>query len=419
MAVSELVADNRGEGRAESELLEAVLRYARERNYTGYDYADGLSSKLLDWLPAENKWINLAVQEAIKRAPVNLRRLFLVPQRQSYKGTALFALANQRAYQITGDERYSAEHHRLLEWLIEHRASGYSGFCGGHRHALQDLHGKTEADTPDLVSTAYAMRAFLEAGRNEPRYADVARQGVNFFIEDLDYSSTSNGARIKYRPSDSGDWYVLNANAIAGRTFIDLFDTFGVDEFRRRATELFEYVVSKQTESGGWMYTDPPSASHLSMDNHHNGFIVESLLRFQAVTDSERFRHAINDGLSFYRYTLFEWSGAPNWDESNRYPKDIHAAAQGIITFSLAGDHSFARRILKWTCANLYDGEGRFLYQKRRFYTKRMTLMRWCQAWMAYAIGTFLSHSDQPAEHPNRWPKRVFQDSSSNEDSKA
>lgn len=371
------------------DLLEATLGYGRARQYTGYDYADGMSSKLLDWLPFENKWVNLVVQETVKRAPINLRPLFRVPMRRNYKGTALFALANQQAYDLTGDEQYATEHHRLLEWLVDHRIEGYAGFCGGHRHALQDLHGRVEADTPDLVSTAYGMRALLNAGRDETRYADVARTGVDFLLEDLEYSSAPVGARLNYRPTDSGEWYVLNANSIAGRTFIDLYDVFGAEDYRRRATELFEYVVSNQTDAGGWMYTDPPSASHLSMDNHHNGFIVESLLRYRAVTGSNRFEQALEDGLAFYRDTLFDWNGAPNWDEGSRYPKDIHAAAQGIITFSHSGDLAVARRILEWTCANLHDGEGRFFYQKRRYYTKRMTLMRWCQAWMAFAIGTF------------------------------
>lgn len=389
MAVVPPADDKQQSVAAAVDLLEATLGYGRSRQYTGYDYADGMSSKLLDWFPLENRWINLVVQETVKRAPINLRPLFLVPKRQSYKGTALFAMANQQAYDLTSDERYSTEHHRLLEWLIDHRIEGYAGFCGGHRHALQDLHGRVDADTPDLVSTAYAMRALLKAGRGETRFADVARSGVYFFLEDLEDSSAPVGTRLNYRPTDSGEWYVLNANALAGRTFIDLYDVFGTEEYRRRATELFEYVVSNQTDAGGWMYTDPPSASHLSMDNHHNGFIIESLLRFREVTDSDRFARALEDGLAFYRDTLFEWNGAPNWDEGSRYPKDIHAAAQGIITFSLSGDLAVARRILEWTCANLHDGEGRFFYQKRRYYTKRMTLMRWCQAWMAFAIGTF------------------------------
>jgi hypothetical protein len=133
------------------------------------------------------------------------------------------------------------------------------------------------------------------------------------------------------------------------------------------------------------------------MDNHHNGFIVESLLRHRAVTGSDRYADALDRGLAFYRGTLFKDSGAPNWDERTQFPRDIHGAAQGIITFSEAGDTGFARRILQWTRDELYAGEGRFYYQKRRFYTKRFTLMRWCQAWMAVAVATLLRAEERGA----------------------
>jgi hypothetical protein len=39
-------------------------------------------------------------------------------------------------------------------------------------------------------------------------------------------------------------------------------------------------------------------------------------------------------------------------------------------------------------------GDGRFYYRKGRYYTKRITLMRWCQAWMAYALAVWLTSGD-------------------------
>jgi hypothetical protein len=383
-------------GRPARALLEACLAYARDRGYTGWDYADGLSSTLLQALPGEHKWVNLLVQETIKRFPVNIRPLFGVRQRQSYKGTALFAMANGRAATLTGAALYAREHRTLVDWLVEHRATGYAGFCGGHRHALQDLDGRTEAGTPDVVSTAYAIRALLEAGGSDSRYVELARSGADFFVEDLGYTSLESGARLHYRPTDDGRRYVLNANAIAARALLDLYTVTADPIHRRRAEALLEYVVSKQTDAGGWMYADPPHASHLSLDNHHNGFILESLLWHERVTESDRFDRSLRRGLDFYRGRLFEPDGAPNWDESTRYPRDIHAAAQGIITFTAADERPFAERILQWTVDRLYAGSGQFYYQRRRWYTKRMTLMRWCQAWMTYAIAVLLTEQGGP-----------------------
>jgi hypothetical protein len=135
------------------------------------------------------------------------------------------------------------------------------------------------------------------------------------------------------------------------------------------------------------------------MDSHHNGFIIEAYLRYHEATGHQRYAETVETALDFYRHRLFEADGAPNFDESSRYPRDIHAATQGIIVFALAGEAAFARRIIDWTLATLYAGQGQFYYQKRRLYTKEFTLMRWCQAWMAYALAEYLTATagDSPA----------------------
>lgn len=383
-------------------LLEATLEYARERNYTGADYADGMSSKVLGSVPFNNKWVNLLVQETVKRFPVDIRPVLGVEHRQSYKGTALFAMANRRAATLTGDDYYAREHRRLLQWLVDNRSTGYAGFCGGHQHALQELDRRIEPGTPDVVSTSYATRALLDAGEREGEFYDLALSAADFLVDDLQYSSINQGARLRYRPTDDGRRFVLNANALAARTFLDLYKAKGDPGYRRRADALLRYVASEQTDSGGWMYTDPPNASHLTMDSHHNGFVLESFLWHRHVTESNEFSTVIERGLAFYRDTLFEPDGTPNWDESSTYPRDIHAAAQGIVTFVAAGDFEFARRILRWTVRHLYAGDGQFFYQRRRAYTKPITLMRWCQAWMAYAIACLLAARTRPLKSPRR-----------------
>ncbi|MFP8951987.1 antibiotic ABC transporter permease [Natrialbaceae archaeon A-arb3/5] len=403
-------AERTGEGRSVSEfvtlrrLCRQTLAYASERDYTGWDYADGLSSEFVRSLPVEHKFVNLAVQETIKRAPVNLRSLFRVEQRRNYKGAALFAMANLDCYALSGEDRYAREAKTLLEWLLEEQNDWCSGFGGGgHRHPLQDLSSDT-ASTPGavsgVVSTAYAVQALLQGADvlDEPRYASVARTANEFVFDDLAYTEIEEGARINYTAWRDGregsESYTLNANAIGARLLIDLYNRFGDERLREASTAILDYVAAKQTALGGWMYTDPPTASHLSMDSFHNGFIVESLLRYHEVTGTDRYRPTLDRAMAFYRERLFD-GGAPRWDESSTYPRDIHAAAQGIIVFSEVGDFEFAREIIDWTRDALYAGDGQFYYQKRRWYTKRFTLMRWCQAWMAYALSTYLTRRNE------------------------
>jgi hypothetical protein len=147
-------------------------------------------------------------------------------------------------------------------------------------------------------------------------------------------------------------------------------------------------VVRRQTAQGAWFYTDPPGDSHIRHDNYHTGFILDALRRYMQASGDREFEPHYRQGLDFYARHHFTAQGAPRWMSDTEYPYDIHGAAQGIITFSRHRDRypDLAARIVAWTLANMYDGAGRFYYQQTRWYTKRFTLLRWCNAWMARAL---------------------------------
>ena len=386
------------------EVLEATLAYARSREYAGPDYGDGMSSRVLQGLPFENRWLNLAVQEVVKRTPVNVRPLLRVETRRNYKGGALFAMANLNYHDLTSglESRPTefdplAETRELADWLLEERCEGYSGFCGGHRHEMQHLHTKGVPNDADIVSTTYAVRALLSASHLHPEYAEVARTAVDFLLEDLNYREVPEGAKIDYHMNHPEDSYTLNAAALGAGMLVDLYAYFGEEAYRERARLILDHVAGCQTDLGGWPYRVPADASHLSMDSHHNGFIIESFQRYRDVTGDDRHDETLETALRFYREVLFEDDGAPNFDETNAYPRDIHASTQGALVFTREGDLDFAGRILEWVTENLATSDGGYYYRKYRFHTKRVVLMRWCQAWMAYALSEYLlARTDVP-----------------------
>ena len=375
-------------------VLEDALAYSRERDYTGWDYGDGMSSRLLRWLPVENAYLNIAVQELAKRPPINVRPLLLIEQRRNYKGTALFAMANLNRARlgVPADVDHEAEARDLNDWLLDNRSVGYEGFCGGHKHEIQHLSGrKGVPNDPDVVSTSFAVKSLLSAADVDPIYPAVARTASDFVVEDLNYRPVEGGARIDYHLNHPDDSFTINAGAIGARLFTDLYEHYGEEVYRTRARKILDHVADLQADIGGWTYREPPSSSHLSMDNHHNGFVIEAFQRYHEVVGDGRYDDTLDRALRFYRNTLFDDDGAPNWDESNSYPRDIHASAQGALVFTYAGDLDFAARIIGWVLDNLYAGDGRFYYRKHRLYTTRTTLMRWCQAWMCYAISEYLA----------------------------
>lgn len=370
-----------------------TIEYARQREYRGYNKADGMSSRILQAIPVDNKWLNILFQESAKRAPINIRPLLLVEQRRNNKGAALFALANHNMYRLSGESLYREERDRLVDWLINQRRENHSGYGVGNPHTTQMLKYKNPSDIADVVSTSYAVRALL---RSDVDCLDTAISAADFIFEDLQYNEfDKNKARVKYKKTDPDGMYTMNANALGARLLLDLYAETSKERFRDRAKKILQYVASRQEPIGGWMYKDPPSASHVSMDNYHNGFIIECFMYYDDITNSGEFADVIKEGLRFYRTELYDSDGAPCWDESNRFPRDVHAAAQGIVVFAHADEISFARKIINWTLKNLYGGDGQFYYQKERYYTKTFTLMRWCQAWMAYALSEFLVKEKQ------------------------
>jgi len=98
-----------------STLLDETLRYSQEQEYRGYDKADELSSRILDILSFDNKWVNIAFQESAKHAPVNIRAILLIEQQRNLKRTALFVCVNLTAWQATGEDRYREVAIELLQ----------------------------------------------------------------------------------------------------------------------------------------------------------------------------------------------------------------------------------------------------------------------------------------------------------------
>lgn len=388
MVISPSSHQHDGSARPPIELFHSTLEYARNRQYAGYDYADGLSCPFRSLLPFENRWSNILFQESAKRAPVNIRPLMLIPRRRSFMGSALFALAEHRFATLTGEQEAERRSARLLEWLWENRREEPFGW--GHNHDIQKLDEFIPRNTPNIITATFVARAVLEIAPEDgpPIMQAIEAELPNFIQEEL-VVTTSDGPRLRYRPDTSTDSFVLNVNALGGTLLVELGQQTDRPELRELGESILAYVASRQTSLGGWTYADPPSASHLSMDNHHNGFVLDALLRYRELTGSDRFDETIETGLEFYRSVHFDEDGAPNWDESSTYPRDIHAAAQGVITFTASGDLAFARRILEWTREHLYDGAGRFYYRKGPYLTRRFTLMRWCQAWMAVALSRY------------------------------
>ena len=375
------------------------LHWAKSQNYQGYSKFDALNSPILELISRKSRFLRKAFTFALSRSPLNIRPLLLVQKKQNPKGLALFAAANLNLYKITHDETLKTEALHLLNILLNlSKKNDFSGHCWGYDHPWQNIAFFIPPYQPNCVVTCTTAQAFLLAWQitKDKQYLDVCESAAAFLMNDL--TQIDVGPDMNCCSYDlNSSWKVINVNAFAAALLAKLYKITQNDAYKSHAQKTMKWVLSQKTPDHAWFYTDPPEQSRITHDNYHTGFVLDAILDYLDVFPDKKIEKDYLEGLSFYRDHLFTKDHAPKWMFDRSCPHDIHGAAQGIITFTRAAKYDpqnlqRAQHILDWTLKNLYHPkQSRFYYQKSKYWTKRYTLMRWSQAWMAYALSIFLN----------------------------
>ena len=388
-------------GRTRAEVLDRVLQTARSDGYEGYSKHDGLNSPVLTRLAGGSRLRRLGAIQVVTRSPVDVRPLFRVRKARNAKGLSLFSRALLARYRMKGWADDAREARELLDWLIAHPAPGFKGLCWGYPYPWQDVGFFAPRNFPNRVVTSFVGQALLDGYETlqDGRYLDAASLAVQFLLEAPKTLYEDDEHRcLSYVPDPAIDWIVMDVSALAGALAARLGAILEDSELIRQGGRLVRYVVSKQTEYGAWFYADPPSASHITHDNYHTGFILDAILQYGLSAGSDEFEFAYHQGVEFYARELFEPGGAARFMSDRLYPIDIHGCAQGIITFSLQQRHfgtgaATATRVLQWTLDHMWDpASGWFYYQRRRRFRTHIRELRWCQGWMSWALASYLEN---------------------------
>jgi hypothetical protein len=240
------------------------------------------------------------------------------------------------------------------------------------------------------VVTYFVCDAFLHGWTvtGDVDHLDIVGQAIPFFLQDLaTLKDTPDELCLGYMPMPM-TMRVMDVSILVGSALARYAAASGRHEHTETARRLVRYVVRRQTAEGAWFYTDPPSDSRIRHDNYHTGFILDALEDSMESMGEPEWEQSFRRGLEFYATRLFNADGSPRWMSDRDHPHDIHGAAQGILTFSRhrAKYPGLAERIAGWALDRMYRPEGRFAYQETRYFRKRFTLLRWCNAWMARGL---------------------------------
>lgn len=378
---------------AKTEIFNSIQRlsgWLEAHNYSGYDTFDGLSSFVRP-LTFNNPFLMIALQQGVRRFPINLRPILGIRPSQSTKGMGFLARGFLRMHQATGESIWSDKAEFVLDWLTEHQSPGYSGACWGNHFDYQSRVFYLRAGTPTVVWTALIGHAFLDAWEHfgKQQYLDTAVSACEHILRDLKLSPDGRGACISYIPTE--EIRVHNANTLGGSLLARTWFHHRRDEFRSVAEQAMMYTVQYQRPNGSWFYGEAPNTHWV--DNFHTAYVLDCLKHYVDGTDDHQFDESRNLGYEYWKKMFFLEDGTPRYYDNKTLPIDIQCSSQAIDTLVFYSKQDpeaipLALKVAHWTIANMQDSSGYFYY--RRYspsIVNRTPTLHWGQATMMSALG--------------------------------
>lgn len=315
-------------------------------------------------------------------------------RRQEYPIVRAFAaLSLMNLYQKDGRRTWLEFARRHLEWLAEHRSTGYNGYGWGlgfpnavSREVIYD------ANTPYSTMTPYALEAFLQFSElsGDARFEPVIRSIYSFFDEDIQVmEETSETLATSYVPFR--DRIVTNAVSYTMYAY-SLFLASEQGERRRhietKVRKLYQFVRRAQAADGSWYYS-PQGRSFI--DCFHSCIILKNLIKTSRLVPLEGVEAMVAGGYEYLKrnmlderrflFTRFAVSNKPGLVKF-----DLYDNAEALNLALLMEDHDLARKLARSVAEHFLDGSD--IYSQIDVFGARRSknTLRWAVMPFLYAI---------------------------------
>jgi hypothetical protein len=379
-----------------------LLSYCKVNNWAGYEPYDALNSPIVKALPFVSfKFPRLILTQALKRSPINIRSLLVIPKTQNPKAIGLFlsAFVKLSTIGVAGDEDYIG---LMADRLVALRSQNIPYWCWGYNFPWQTRTVLVPRSTPNLVCTAFAAGGLLDAYelRQDPQYLTLALSAAEYIVNDLYWADSKDLCGFGY-PLPAVRLQIHNANLLAASLLCRVYRYTGQKKLLEPALSVARYSTAQQHADGGWDYGEAPHQRWI--DNFHTGFNLSALHTITRCAETTEFESSMRRGLDFYRSRFFREDGAVRYFHDRTYPIDAHCVAQSIISLLDLkdldpGNVRLAHSVLQWAMRHMWDDRGFFYYRVLRSYTIRTSYMRWTQAWMFLALSMLWCESETPLD---------------------
>jgi rhamnogalacturonyl hydrolase YesR len=369
--------------------------YCEAESFKGYDPYDGLNSSVFKAIPvvSKNRLARLVWIQAFKRSPINLRRICGIRKEYNPKALGLFLSGYCNLYKLSDKQEYLDKIHFFSDEIQHLVNKEWSGSGWGYNFDWQARAFFQPKNTPTVVATTFIGCALLDAYEitGDKELLRTARSACDFILKDLNrYYDDSENFAFSYSPLDKS--IVFNASLLGSRLLSRVYEITNEKELAEEARKSVTFCCNYQGSDGSWSYGT--FDFHKWIDNFHTGYNLEAIADYMKYSGDNEFKEPLEKGFNYYVKTFFTDEGVSKYYSNSLYPIDIHAPAQMIITLIKLGKfqeyRNLAEKVLNWTIDNMQSDRGYFYYQKNKYFSSRIPYMRWAQAWMFYAMSSYL-----------------------------
>ena len=377
--------------------LTRLKNYCEQEEFRGWDPYDGLNSRLFQSIPfiSKNRFSRLLWIQTFKRLPVNFRRIAGIKKGYNSKSLGLFLSGYCNLYSYEAKDEYLEKIYFFSTKLIELQSPFYNSACWGYNFDWQARAFFQPKNTPTVVASVFNSSALLDAYEimEEKHLLETARSTCDFILQDLNRTYNDKGKySFSYSPLDKS--VVFNASLLGSRLLSRVFSFTKEKILIEEAKKSVDFCMDYQKTDGSWSYGTLPY--HQWIDNFHTGYNLECIADYMRFSGTIDYNDQLENGFNYYIQNFFTHEGIPKYYNNSIYPIDIHSSAQTVITLSkLEKFHEekfLIDKVLNWTIRNMQSKYGFFYFQVNNHFSSKIPYMRWAQAWMFYALTTYLKY---------------------------
>ncbi len=245
-----------------------LLAYCQANDWAGYDPYDAVNSQVFTALPFLNARLpRLVLTQALKRSPINIRRLLRIPKTQNPKAIAVFLSAFLKLSRIgVGKAEEFVE--LMIERLIALRSQGFPYWCWGYSFPWQTRTIAVPTGVPNLVCTTFVGNALLDTyeQRQDERCLSMAVSTAEYILDELYWTDGKSLAGFSY-PLPGLRNQVPNANFLGAAFLCRVYKHTSERRFLDPAVGVARCAAAMQHPDGSWDYGEGQSQRWI--DNFH------------------------------------------------------------------------------------------------------------------------------------------------------